>query len=533
MRVAIIGAGSSGLTCIKSCNDDGLEPVCFEEEDTIGGLWYFTEEERHSSVYGSTVINTSKEMMCFSDFPIPKEFPPYMHHRKIMEYFHLYAKEFDLYKFIRFRTKVVEIRKTPDFDETGKWEILFRELDGADSKEVKVEIYDAVMLCVGHHSEPSWPSPSFPGQDRFEGLKMHSHSYKDFKPFEKKKVLIVGIGNSGGDIAVELSRHTQQVYLSTRRGAWILSRLGRGGKPADQEALTRFTAMLPLKLTGSLFLKLINQRFDHDHFALRPQHSVFGQHPMVNDDLPHRIITGTIIVKPNVSHFTKTGVVFDDGTQVNDLDVVIFCTGYKIGYKCVDQAVLPVSDNKVELYKYVFPPNLSKPTLAVLGCIQPFGAIFPLAELQARWATQVFRGKKFLPPKDVMMDSIQKKREEMAQRFYASKRHTIQVDYVPYADELATEVGCKPDLWRLLLRDPALALKCFFGPCTPAQFRLMGPGAWEGAKKAIEDAPGNVIYATKTRSLPKEEEAEKNTSVFNMGILVLFVVLAVCIRILF
>lgn len=193
MRVAIIGAGSSGLTCIKSCNDDGLEPVCFEEEDTIGGLWYFTEEERHSSVYGSTVINTSKEMMCFSDFPIPKEFPPYMHHRKIMEYFHLYAKAFDLYKFIRFRTKVVEIRKTPDFDETGKWEILFRELDGADSEEVKVEIYDAVMLCVGHHSEPSWPNPSFPGQDRFEGLKMHSHSYKDFKPFEKKKVLIVGM----------------------------------------------------------------------------------------------------------------------------------------------------------------------------------------------------------------------------------------------------------------------------------------------------------------------------------------------------
>ena len=94
-------------------------------------------------------------------------------------------------------------------------------------------------------------------------------------------------------------------------------------------------------------------------------------------------------------------------------------------------------------------------------------------------------------------------------------------------------MGCKPDLWRLLLRDPALALKCFFGPCTPAQFRLMGPGAWEVAKKAIEDAPGNVIYATKTRSLPKEEETEKNTSVFNMGILVLFVVLAVCIRILF
>ena len=110
MRVTIIGAGASGLPCIKACNDDGLEPVCFEAEDEIGGLWHFTEEERHSSVYRSTVINTSKEMMCYSDFPIPMEFPPFMHHGKVIEYLHLYAKAFDMYKFIRFRTKVVEIR---------------------------------------------------------------------------------------------------------------------------------------------------------------------------------------------------------------------------------------------------------------------------------------------------------------------------------------------------------------------------------------------------------------------------------------
>lgn len=190
MRVAIIGAGASGLTSIKCCKDEGLEPVCFEQEDSIGGLWYFTEEERHSSVYRSTVINTSKEMMCFSDFPIPKEYPPFMHHQLIMKYLHLYAKEFDLYKCIRFRTKVVDLKKAPDFEESGKWEILFQELDGKNPDAVNKEVYDAVMLCVGHHSEPSWPS--FAGMDEFSGLKIHSHSYKDFKPFENKKVLVVG-----------------------------------------------------------------------------------------------------------------------------------------------------------------------------------------------------------------------------------------------------------------------------------------------------------------------------------------------------
>ena len=112
---------------------------------------------------------------------------------------------------------------------------------------------------------------------------------------------------------------------------------------------------------------------------------------------------------------------------MTNLDVVIFCTGYKIGFKFIDQSVIPVSDNKVELYKYVFPPNLAKPTVAVLGCVQPRGAIFPLSELQARWATQVFCGKKSLPSTSIMMEVIKKKRQEMQQRYYASNRHTIQV----------------------------------------------------------------------------------------------------------
>ena len=190
MRVAIIGAGASGLTCIKSCKEEGLEPVCFEQEDSIGGLWYFTEEERHSSVYRSTVINTSKEMMCLSDFPIPKEYPPFMHRNWVMKYLHLYAQSFDLNKFIRYRTKVVDLEQATDFEESGKWEVIFQELSSENPEEVKKEVYDAVMLCVGHHSEPSWPS--FPGMDEFSGIKIHSHAYKDFKPFENKSVLVVG-----------------------------------------------------------------------------------------------------------------------------------------------------------------------------------------------------------------------------------------------------------------------------------------------------------------------------------------------------
>ena len=196
--------------------------------------------------------------------------------------------------------------------------------------------------------------------------------------------------------------------------------------PADQHAGTRFFNMIPKKLVESLVISKVNARFNHANFGLEPQHSFFGQHPMVNDELPHRIVTGALTMKLNVSHFTKTGVIFEDGTKEESLDAVIFCTGYKIGFGFVDQSIITVNSNDVLLYKYVFPPQLTNPTIAVLGCVQPWGGIIPLAELQARWATRVFKGVSKLPSREDMMKEIEQKRQDMRKRYYASTRHTIQ-----------------------------------------------------------------------------------------------------------
>ena len=113
----------------------------------------------------------------------------------------------------------------------------------------------------------------------------------------------------------------------------------------------------------------------------------------------------------------------------------------------------------------------------------------------------------------------------MYHRHLTNVSSSPQVDYIDYCDEIASEVGCKPNMGKLLFSDPALALRCFFGPCTPAQYRLMGPGVWAGAKKAIEDAPGNVIYATKTRVLQEKENKQNNTTTIYLKLLVLLVVL--------
>ena len=193
MKVAVIGAGASGLTAIKCFKDEGMVPVCFEQEQNIGGLWYFTEKDRPtvSSVYRSTVINTSKEMMCFSDFPIPKDFPPFMHNKYVMKYFNLYAEHFDLLKYIQFGTKVLDVKRAHDYDDTGRWELKYCRCGETSSNEVETELFDRVLVCTGHHWKTSWPD--FPGMKDFSGFLMHSHSYKDFKPFEGKNVLVVGM----------------------------------------------------------------------------------------------------------------------------------------------------------------------------------------------------------------------------------------------------------------------------------------------------------------------------------------------------
>ena len=101
---------------------------------------------------------------------------------------------------------------------------------------------------------------------------------------------------------------------------------------------------------------------------------------------------------------------------------------------------------QVRLYKYIWPPHLTHPTLAVIGFIEPWGAINPMAELQARWAVRVFNGELKLPSRLIMDKDIEEKIYQMSKRYVPSPRHTIQVDHVDYCNEIADEVGCRPNI---------------------------------------------------------------------------------------
>ncbi|KAJ8038916.1 Dimethylaniline monooxygenase [N-oxide-forming] 5 [Holothuria leucospilota] len=411
MKVAIIGAGASGLTATKACLEEGLDPYCFEKSDAIGGLWRFREKDKFpdlACVFKSTIINSSKETMSFSDFPPPKEFPNYMHNSLVYKYLKIYAEKFDVLKHIQFNTSVVSVTKavgsTEDSCWKGQWNV---EVKNEMNGETQVILFDAVMVCVGHHAIPH--IPDFKGLSEFQGIKLHTHEYRIPKQFEDKRVVVIGIGNSAGDAAVDLSRIASKfsfkVFLSTRRGAWVFPRAGEGGFPGDLH-FNRAMTYFPKGLASSMMEKKLSEHLDHDLYGLRPKHSLLSAHPTVNDDLPNRIISGAVIIKPNIKCFSKTGVEFEDGTLEEDIDAVVLGTGYVFKFPFLSEDIVKVDQNRVSLYKYVFPPDIGASTLAIIGLAQPIGSTIPLAEMQSRWATRVFKGEVSLPNEEVMKKDI-------------------------------------------------------------------------------------------------------------------------------
>jgi hypothetical protein len=159
-------------------------------------------------------------------------------------------------------------------------------------------------------------------------------------------------------------------------------------------------------------------------------------HPTVSQDLLGRLGHGAIKVKPNIERLDRDSVVFSDGTR-EQIDVIVYCTGYKITFPFLEPEIFNAADNKVDLYRRVVPAN--QPGLYFIGLIQPLGAIMPLAEVQCDWVAELIDGEGALPDRLEMEREIALEQAKMGRRFINSKRHTVEVDFDPYMRELQTE----------------------------------------------------------------------------------------------
>jgi hypothetical protein len=427
-KVCIIGAGSSGLTACQVLSARGIPFDCFEKGSKIGGNWRYENDNGMSSAYRSLHINSSRKLMSFKAFPMPDHYPDYPGHTHIATYFDAYAERFGLTERISFNTQVVGVEPAE-----GQWDVTVEDADG----KRQTNRYNAVMVANGHHWDPRWPEPAFPGAEEFTGEQIHAHYYREPDVLEGKRVLVLGIGNSATDIAVESSRIGDATFLAMRRGAYVLPKY-LNGKPID-EAAPAIASRLPLAVQRFFMARMLKVAIGEmtDYGLPKPDHKLLEAHPTVSSELLSRIGHGDIAVKPNIERFTGGRTVrFADGST-EEIDLVVYCTGYKITFPFLGEQVFPVRDNRLPLYRRVV--AVKRPGLYFIGFIQPLGPIMPIAEAQAEWIADLLRGNANLPSEAEMQAEIGDYEQRMGKRFVASKRHTIEVDFHPYLREIRRE----------------------------------------------------------------------------------------------
>ncbi len=421
-RACIIGAGSSGIAAAKALLDRGIPFDCIEKSDQVGGNWVFGNRNGMSAAYRDLFINVSRDRMAYADFPMPTSYPDFPHHTHIKEYFDNYVDHFGLRERITFETGVESARKRED----GVWEIA---LDTGETRS-----YDALLVANGHHWDPRWPEPAFPGADAFEGTQLHAHAYVDNSIFAGKDVVILGMGNSAMDIAVESSYVAANTYLSARKGAWIIPKYVFG-KPVDQ---LPNNPRVPFAIRQRMIHQTIKTMTGPpERYGLpKPDHKFGESHPTVSGRILDRIAHGTISPKPNIASLEGEIVRFVDGSEAH-ADVVVYCTGYKISFPFFEPDFLAAPDNHIELFRRVFHPEIEG--LYFIGLLQPLGAIMPLAEAQSAWIGDHLRGEYALPAPAELRRDIASDQAAMRKRYVASKRHTIQVDFNDYLFALDAE----------------------------------------------------------------------------------------------
>ncbi|MDY3196823.1 MAG: NAD(P)-binding domain-containing protein [Pseudomonadaceae bacterium] len=362
---AIIGAGPMGLASARNLQKLGIPFIGFEQHSDVGGLWDI--DNPHSTMYESAHLISSKRMTEFAEFPMDDSVAPYPHHSEMRRYFHDYASHFQLRRHYEFNTRVIEL--TPDGD---GW-MLLSERDGVQQRRR----FDGVLIANGTLHKPN--IPGLPGQ--FSGELMHSADYRSPEVFKGKRVLLVGCGNSGADIAVDAAHHAASVDISLRRGYYFLPKFVRG-RPIDTlGGKRRLPRPLKQRVDAAMIRMILGKPSDYG--LPDPDYRMYESHPVVNSLILHHLGHGDITPRRDIAAIDGHRVRFADGASA-EYDLILQATGYQLDYPFIERRHLnwPESEDAPQLYMNIFHPQYDN--LFMMGMIEATGLGWEGRNQQAR-----------------------------------------------------------------------------------------------------------------------------------------------------
>ncbi|KPI44468.1 Dimethylaniline monooxygenase [N-oxide-forming] 3 [Cyphellophora attinorum] len=518
-RVAVIGLGLHGVVALKNLREEGFDAVGFDKNPYIGGLWRYTTDETTLSVTQHTKTNNSQQRLAFSDFPA-RYTTNYPDAREIADYIDEYAKHFNLVPHCRLGLGLHRLDRS---DKSEHWDLTLQGRDGS----LVTEQFSRVLLTTG--SQNRLVIPKFEGQEHFKGKIIHSRAFKDAKPFAGQRVLLVGLSNTAGDVAAELSEVCPEVFVSHRSGVLVVERTPEGQKPTDHLATRRVNSIILTinrnfpRVAGyigniGLELKMKYAMKVKPEWGLLPAHPIANAAPMMNDYFLDLSRSGRLKHSPGISSMATDGhtINFTNGTSLSNVDTIILCTGAEPDFSFLGPSANPTLHPTPEwdnhrhnfnhmpyprLFRGVFPPSKHTESLAFIGAYRGHGiSAFINADLASQAIAQVWKGNFELPP--------QAEREAWCDEHYKGMlRHleawrTVQVgqnakEFERFLNEAAgnginQKLGWGWEGWSFMFRNWRLYRLLMDGVDGPWILRLFdspreerGRKKWEGAEAEV------------------------------------------------
>ncbi|WP_226667291.1 flavin-containing monooxygenase [Microbulbifer aggregans] len=374
---AVIGAGPMGLCSVRNLAKHGIPCVGFEIHSDVGGLWDI--DSPTSTMYESAHLISSKRMTEFAEFPMGDDVALFPHHSELRQYFRDYARKFDLYRHYEFNTEVVSCERVGD-----DWQITTR----SDGRE-QTRTFGGLLIANGTLHHPN--RPQLPGE--FTGEVLHSADYRDPAIFDGKRVLLVGCGNSGADIAVDAAHRARSVDISLRRGYYFLPKFIAGKATDALGGKIKLPRFIQQRISAAISRLMLGKP---EQYGLpKPDYKMFESHPVINSLILHHIGHGDIKARKDIEKIDGNKVTFVDGS-CREYDMIMLATGYKLHYPFIASEELNWTGFAPRLYLNVFHPEYDN--LFLMGMVEAAGLGWEgrnrQAEMVALYIQQLAKGAK-------------------------------------------------------------------------------------------------------------------------------------------
>jgi Flavin-binding monooxygenase-like len=496
-RVAVVGAGVSGLLTAKELLAEGHDVAVFEAAAAVGGAWSVDGKIGRGRVWHGTVSSSSAVNTGISDFPLQSywpgtENPFHVPQAAFCEYLVSYSKQFDLMPLIRFQSKVLSVVRCGE-----KWRVIYK---AVGEKEAEDD-FEFVAVCTGQVEVPKLPV--YKGQDRFKGRVAHIAYVRNAGECDGKDVVCVGAGETGADTVELVSAAAHSCFLSVRNPMIVLPRNFYGVAPDFFENRALYLGPFWLRwivLKLQVFSFPLLQIWDCVHGKAqvpsaapdwRRLLAMFCTRQLIYETASmHRtpcnslLVTkserfmyalddGSCTLKPAVSELDESSVVFADGSRVN-CNFLLLCTGYKEYFPMFEaDPCCALSHSKARgRYLLTFDPEVGSSVAFIGFCRGQAGSLVIPSELQARWFALIVSGKRVLPSREEMRNAI-------ARAVKGNKGYAATLGGWFFANYIARYcVGCEPSFLRLVAKHGiVVAWRVYTQSFAAYMFRFEGPHA--------------------------------------------------------